>query len=64
MKDGDKNTNFFHSITISRRKNNRNEKVKNNDGKWVDNREDIGKTLCENLKKMMMTSRGGTRNFV
>lgn len=42
LKEGDKNTKFFHSSTINRRKNNCIDKLKSNSGYWMDSREEIG----------------------
>lgn len=38
-----------------RRRNNRINKIKNNAGRWLDSREDIGEAFYENLRKIIST---------
>ena len=45
LREGDKNMNIFHSKTITRRKSNRITKIKNEDGRWIDDRGEIGETM-------------------
>lgn len=50
LKEGDKNTKIFHSITTNRRRRNRIVRIKNNVGIWLNNKEDIGSEICSHLK--------------
>ncbi|CAN1785963.1 LINE-1 retrotransposable element ORF2 protein, partial [Linum perenne] len=41
LKEGDKNTKFFHASTIQRRQRNKILRLKNGDGEWIEGEEDI-----------------------
>ena len=56
MKDGDRNTKFFLSSTINKSKLKRIDKIKSNEGKWLDKREEIGEAFCVDFKKIMETT--------
>uniref|UniRef100_A0A2N9EJD0 DUF4283 domain-containing protein n=1 Tax=Fagus sylvatica TaxID=28930 RepID=A0A2N9EJD0_FAGSY len=43
LREGDHNSRFFHLSTIIRRRSNRINEIKLEDGTWLNNREDIGK---------------------
>ena len=43
LREGDKNTNFFHRKATWRRNKNKIVKLKREDGSWADNREQIHK---------------------
>lgn len=56
LKEGDRNTKYFHSCTIHERKYNRIEKLKKEDGSWLSNREEIGNKLCRSLTTILTSS--------
>lgn len=61
LKEGDRNTKFFHSITFNRRRRNRIVRIKNSVGIWLNNKVDIGFEICNRLKGIM--SLVGSRDF-
>lgn len=43
LKEGDKNTRFFHMMATSKRKKNKIHKIMNSEGDWLDNQQDIAR---------------------
>ena len=56
MKEGNRNSRFFHLYTLVRRRRNRIEEIKSNDGSWINNRFDIQSYFEENFKTLYRTS--------
>ena len=56
MKEGNQNLRFFHLYTLVRRRRNRIEEIKSNDGSWINNRFDIQSYFEENFKTLYRTS--------
>lgn len=52
LKDGDKNTKFFHASTMHKRKINKIEKTKNDNSECLSSREAIGNELYSNLSNI------------
>lgn len=55
LREGDKITKYFCSCTINRRRNNIICRIKNKDGKWICNREEMGIELCYHIKSILAT---------
>lgn len=53
---GDHNTGFFHASTIIRRKHNRVEGLFDNEGNWVDNKEDMENLATEFFSNLYSAS--------
>lgn len=49
---GERNTKYFHTSTIIRRRRNRIEALKDNDGRWIVNASDLKKLAIEYYKKL------------
>ena len=52
LKDGDKNSKFFHLSTIIRRKRNSIDALKNDDGGWITNKKDIREHVVEKFSQL------------
>ena len=52
LKEGDRNSRFFHLFTLVRRRRNRTEEIKLEDGSWINNRFDIQSYFEENFKTL------------
>ena len=52
LKEGDQNSRFFHLSILVRRRRNRIEEIKLEDGSWINNRFDIQSYLEENFKTL------------
>ncbi|KAF7831683.1 reverse transcriptase [Senna tora] len=61
LKAGDQNTKFFHSSTIRRRKKNKILKVKNLEGIWLENEEEIGENFTKYYADLFSSC--GDRDF-
>lgn len=59
LKDGDKNTKFFHAITKQRRARNRITKLKKPDGWWAESEESIEKVATEYFQNLFTSSVAG-----
>lgn len=46
LKEGDKNTKFFHSKASSRKRKNKIQGIENDQGKWVEDNKDIERQFC------------------
>ena len=51
-KEGDRNTRFFHLSTLVRRRRNRINEIKLEDGSWINTREEIQNYFNENFKSL------------
>lgn len=49
---GDRNTKFFHTSTIIRRRRNRIEMLKNDDGEWISNVQELEKLAIEYYRRL------------
>ncbi|OMO91045.1 Endonuclease/exonuclease/phosphatase [Corchorus capsularis] len=49
---GDRNTRFFHSTTVQRRRRNSISRIKNNDGVWLTEKDDIRGFIVESYKEL------------
>ncbi|KAL9669643.1 hypothetical protein QQ045_007190 [Rhodiola kirilowii] len=61
LKEGDRNTRYFHQRASHRRRMNRIEKLQTNDGMWVTEEEEICGAFAQYYKEIFKSSRGGTR---
>lgn len=52
LKEGDKNTKFFHASKIHKREANKIEKIKNERREWLLSREAIGNEICRILSSI------------
>ena len=52
LKEGDRNSRFFHLFTLVRRRRNRTEEIKLEDGSWINNKFDIQSYFEENFKTL------------
>lgn len=52
LNDGDKNTKFFHATTIQRRARNRIQRIKDNNGAWVEGKEEIFAEVIHHFQKV------------
>ena len=52
LKEGDKNSNFFHLSTIIRRRRNSIDAIKNDSGEWITDRREIQKHFVEKFKTL------------
>lgn len=60
LREGDNNTSFFHRHATKRRKINKIEKLKNDEGEWCNNEEDI-QNMVRGFYKTLYTSQGINR---
>ncbi|GKA87148.1 hypothetical protein Tco_0808859 [Tanacetum coccineum] len=58
---GDQNSRFLHMSTIHRSQRNRNSRLKNEQGSWVDSPTQLHKLILDHFSKIYSTS--GDRNF-
>ena len=56
IREGDRNTHFFHLSTLIRRRRNSVQEIKLEDGSWIDDGKDIQKYFIENFKALYQTS--------
>ncbi|RYR65333.1 hypothetical protein Ahy_A03g011263 [Arachis hypogaea] len=56
LKWGDKNTSFFHATTIQRRERNRIERLKNEAGYWLEEREEIMRHIEEHFEALFTST--------
>lgn len=61
FKEGNRNTQKFHTRTIKRRRANKIDRIKNEVGKWLTTGEDIGTEFCKYFQNV--TSLRGSRDF-
>lgn len=54
LKAGDDNAKFFHTLTLVRKRRNRIEALKNEDGVWVDRKEQL-KSMAVNFYSSLFT---------
>ena len=52
LKDGDKNSRFFHLSTVIRRKRNSTDAIKNDDGDWLINKKEIREHVVEKFEHL------------
>ncbi|XP_074266442.1 uncharacterized protein LOC141589715 [Silene latifolia] len=52
IRDGDRNTSYFHVSTLIRRWKNRINTLKNDEGVWIDNSDDVKKIVVEYYKNL------------
>ncbi|KAF9592580.1 hypothetical protein IFM89_016031 [Coptis chinensis] len=55
IKDGGKNTRFYHLSTIYRRRKNKIDKIKDDDGEWREGRTDVGTSLNQYFTDIFTT---------
>lgn len=53
LREGDKNSKYFYSCTINRRRINIIYRIKNKDGKWICSGEEMGFKLCYHIKSIL-----------
>ena len=56
VKEGDRNTRYFHLSTIIRRRRNFISEIKLDDGSWINSREEIQNYFIDNFKALYQTS--------
>ena len=56
VKEGDRNTKFFHLSTIIRRRRNCISEIKLDDGSWINSRVEIQNYFIDNFKTLYPTS--------
>ena len=56
VKEGDRNTKFFHLSTIIRRRKNCISEIKLDDGSWINSRVEIQNYFIDNFKTLYPTS--------
>ena len=56
VKEGDRNTRYFHLSTIIRRRRNFISEIKLDDGSWINSREEIHNYFIDNFKALYQTS--------
>ncbi|KAK3014543.1 hypothetical protein RJ639_008317 [Escallonia herrerae] len=56
IKDGDRNTKFFHLSTIIRRRQNSIDFIKDKHGNWISSREEIGTCFTEHFSELYKSS--------
>ncbi|PWA52122.1 hypothetical protein CTI12_AA457560 [Artemisia annua] len=56
LSEGDKNTRFFHSRASNRRKRNSILRLKDQDGRWIDNEEDVRSLVARYFSDLFSTS--------
>ncbi|KAM1727381.1 hypothetical protein ACFX12_018028 [Malus domestica] len=64
LQEGDRNTRFFHLSTIIRRRRNKIEGLWNNDGVWVEDKEDLKQIAVHHFCSLFAYSFYGTSNGV
>ena len=52
LKEGDKNTQFFHSKVKGRRKRNTMQKIQGKDSTWTTSEEEIGEEVVKQFKEL------------
>lgn len=52
LREGDRNTKFFHATAIQRRGKNRIQKIQNNRGSWVEGKEDTFEAILEHYEEV------------
>ena len=57
LKEGDRNTKFFHTSTINKRRINKIDRIKNDQGAWLEDRDSIGSEICRQLT-ITLSSKG------
>ena len=57
LKEGDKNTKFFHYKVSSKKKKNRIWGIETDAGKWVAKAEEVGHEFCNYFTKLFTTSK-------
>ena len=56
LKEGDKNTQFFHAIVKGRRKRNRLQKLRKPNGEWIVNEEEVGREITTCYEQLFKSS--------
>ena len=65
LKEGDRNTSYFHGVASKRRRNNRILKIKDEDGRWKESKEEIEQVFLKHFSKIFTTSDpGSVDNFL
>ncbi|KAL5717241.1 hypothetical protein ACHQM5_010283 [Ranunculus cassubicifolius] len=64
IREGGRNTNFFHLSTICRRRRNHVTRLRNNNGEWVEGRKDIGDTFIEYFKEIFTSENPQTNQNI
>ncbi|XP_074354363.1 uncharacterized protein LOC141693242 [Apium graveolens] len=59
LREGDKNTKFFHKYATGRRKNNQIKKLKDKNGVWTDSKEGIQQVVTEYFMELFTTASMG-----
>lgn len=49
---GDRNTKFFHDTTLQRRERNRIQRIKDDQGSWIEGKEEVFKAVLEHFQKI------------
>lgn len=49
---GDRNTKFFHDTTLQRRERNRIQRIKDDQGSWIEGKEEVFKVVLEHFQKI------------
>ncbi|XP_061367828.1 uncharacterized protein LOC133310843 [Gastrolobium bilobum] len=63
LKFGDKNTKFFHSTTIARRRNNKVMTIKNKMGEWTADSNDLVNTVVGYFEKLFLVEEGAIEDY-
>ena len=56
VKEGDKNTKFFHGVASRRRRNNMTKKIKDEEGNWHEKQEELEEVFLSYFSKIFSTS--------
>ncbi|KAH9679641.1 putative reverse transcriptase/RNA-dependent DNA polymerase [Citrus sinensis] len=56
LKEGDKNTKFFHAKALARRKKNRIGGILDEQGKWTEDSDEVERIFCEHFTKLFSTT--------
>lgn len=59
LKNGDRNTHYFHACVNSRIRKNNIERIKDETGKWWNSTEDVGQAFIEYYKNLFAAGREG-----
>lgn len=56
IREGDKNTKFFHSKATSRKRKNKIWGIENNQGKWIEEQNEVDKEFCEYFQDLFSST--------
>ena len=61
MREGDKNSKYFHAVVNGRRRANKMNQLQKVDGSWTDSEEAVGQEIAKYYRQLFTASKTATR---